>query len=59
MNGQDVVVDGGLDEVVERLTAGRRTLIGLESGEDKIYVNPSHVTHLRQVVPPFVGATYG
>jgi hypothetical protein len=46
INGESITVEDDIERVVATLNAGRG-LTALPTGEDKTYVNPQHVTHLR------------
>jgi hypothetical protein len=50
VNGENVVVRGTAGVVVTQLNAGRGALTALDR-EDRLYVNPNHVTHVESVRP--------
>jgi hypothetical protein len=57
VNGEKLTVDGTPAQVVSNLDvgAGRGALTKMTSGDNEVYVNPNHVTHLEEVRVPFVG----
>jgi uncharacterized protein YlzI (FlbEa/FlbD family) len=46
INGESITIDGDIEQVVATLKAGQGNLTELQTGEDRTYVNPEHVTHL-------------